>query len=66
PVLNDEWSAAYAKASDAVAQLSLSEKVDITTGVGWMNGPCVGNTPAVPTINYPSLCLQDSPMGVRY
>ncbi|KAL1762485.1 glycoside hydrolase family 3 protein [Schizophyllum commune] len=66
PVLNDEWSAAYAKASDAVAQLSLQEKVDIATGIGWMNGPCVGNTPAVPTIDYPSLCLQDSPMGVRY
>ncbi|KAL1729777.1 glycoside hydrolase family 3 protein [Schizophyllum commune] len=60
PVLNDEWSAAYAKASDAVAQLSLQEKVDIATGIGWMNGPCVGNTPAVPTIDYPSLCLQAS------
>ncbi|TRM61488.1 glycoside hydrolase family 3 protein [Schizophyllum amplum] len=31
-----------------------------------MNGPCVGNTPAVPSIGYPSLCLEGEPLGVRY
>lgn len=36
------------------------------TGVGWGNGPCVGNTYAVPKVGYPSLCLQDGPLGVRY
>jgi beta-glucosidase-like glycosyl hydrolase len=46
--------------------LSLEEKVNITTGVGWQNGPCVGNTPALPGAGYAGLCLQDSPLGVRY
>jgi beta-glucosidase len=36
------------------------------TGVGWQKGPCVGNTAAVSSIGYPSLCLQDGPLGVRY
>jgi beta-glucosidase-like glycosyl hydrolase len=40
--------------------------VNITTGVGWQNGPCVGNTPALPGAGYAGLCLQDSPLGVRY
>ncbi|KAH7882042.1 glycoside hydrolase family 3 protein [Phlebopus sp. FC_14] len=29
-----------------------------------MYGPCVGNTP--PVGNFPGLCLQDSPLGVRF
>ncbi|KIY45369.1 glycoside hydrolase family 3 protein, partial [Fistulina hepatica ATCC 64428] len=49
-----------------VAQLSLEEKVDLATGVGWENGYCVGNTPAIENITFPGLCLQDSPLGVRY
>jgi beta-glucosidase len=38
----------------------------MVTGVGWNKGPCVGNTPAVGSISYPQLCLQDGPLGVRY
>lgn len=34
---------------------------------GWNAGqPCVGNNEAVESIGYPSLCLQDGPLGVRY
>lgn len=29
-------------------------------------GPCVGNTSPADKIDYPSLCLQDSPLGVRF
>lgn len=61
-----DWTAAYTKATSALAQLNQTEKVGIVTGVGWGNGPCVGNTYAVPRIGYPSLCLQDGPLGVRY
>ncbi|OMP86911.1 putative beta-glucosidase L [Diplodia seriata] len=61
-----DWPAAYVKASAALAQLNQTEKAGIVTGVGWGNGPCVGNTYAVPKIGYPSLCLQDGPLGVRY
>lgn len=37
------------------------------TGIGWNNGgACIGNTSPVESIGYPSLCLQDGPLGVRY
>ncbi|KAL0950918.1 hypothetical protein HGRIS_007675 [Hohenbuehelia grisea] len=63
--ISSEWAAAYRKAETAVKKLSLKEKVDLATGVGWMNGNCIGNTPPVPSINFPGLCLEDSPLGVR-
>ncbi|KAI9692272.1 MAG: hypothetical protein M1822_006502 [Bathelium mastoideum] len=59
------WDAAYSKAQAYVRQLSLLEKVNITTGVGWESERCVGNTGAVPRLNFSGLCLQDSPVGVR-
>lgn len=34
--------------------------------MGWQGGNCVGNTKAIGSIGYPSLCLQDGPLGVRY
>lgn len=61
-----DWSAAYTKAEAALAQLSLEEKVSVVTGIGWDDGPCVGNTKAISSIDYPELCLQDSPLGIRY
>lgn len=60
------WESANDRAIAALAQLSLEEKVGIVTGVGWANGPCVGNTYNVTRISYPSLCLQDGPLGVRF
>jgi hypothetical protein len=61
----DGWTDAYAKAVQFVSQLTLLEKVNLTTGVGWEGGDCVGNTGSIPRINFPGLCLQDSPLGVR-
>lgn len=61
-----DWSAAYSKANASLAKLSLQEKINIVTGVGWNDGPCVGNTLAVSSIGYPELCLQDSPLGIRF
>ncbi|KAL1796643.1 hypothetical protein ACET3X_005183 [Alternaria dauci] len=60
------WDDAYTKATAALAKLSQSEKIGIVTGVGWQKGPCVGNTKGAGSIGYPSLCLQDGPLGVRY
>ncbi|KAJ5469507.1 beta-glucosidase A [Penicillium diatomitis] len=60
------WEDAYQKARDFVSQLTLLEKVNLTTGVGWQNGPCVGNTGSVPRLGFKGLCLQDSPQGVRF
>lgn len=60
------WSDAYTKAKKDVSALSLEQKVSVATGIGWMNGPCVGNTPPIESIDYPGLCLQDSPLGIRF
>ncbi|QRV76732.1 glycoside hydrolase family 3 protein [Ceratobasidium sp. AG-Ba] len=60
------WASAISKAKAAVAKLSVSEKVSLGTGVQWQKGHCVGNTPAISSINFPGLCLQDAPVGVRY
>nr|AMR94085.1 glycoside hydrolase family 3 beta-glucosidase [Evansstolkia leycettana] len=60
------WDAAYGRAKAALNKLNQTEKVGIVTGVKWMGGPCVGNTYKPSSIDYPSLCLQDSPLGVRF
>jgi hypothetical protein len=36
------WSDAYAQAKAFVSQLTLLEKVNLTTGVGWEGEQCVG------------------------
>lgn len=64
--MSPEWKTAYEKARTAVAKLSLNEKVNLATGVQWRKGVCVGNTPAISSINFPGLCLQDGPLGIRY
>ena len=55
------WEQAIAMAKAFTAQLSLQEKCQLTAGVG---GPCVGNIPSVPRLNFSGLCLQDTPSGV--
>ena len=59
------WQDAYAKAQSFVSQLTLLEKVNLTTGVGWHGELCVGNTGSIPRLNFTGLCMQDSPLGVR-
>ena len=46
--------------------MSIAEKVNLTTGVGWSSEACVGNTGAISRLNISSLCLQDGPLGVRF
>ncbi|EWC46548.1 hypothetical protein DRE_04271 [Drechslerella stenobrocha 248] len=60
------WSEAYSKAQAIVAQMTLAEKVNITSGVGWEAEQCVGNTGSIPRLGFRSLCLQDSPLGIRF
>ncbi|KAF3065928.1 hypothetical protein GL218_09292 [Daldinia childiae] len=61
-----DWTAAYEKANASLAKLSQNDKINIVTGVGWNKGPCVGNTAPASSINYPQLCLQDGPLGIRF
>ncbi|ORY12520.1 beta-glucosidase [Clohesyomyces aquaticus] len=60
------WGDAYAKAQAFVRQLTLLEKVNLTTGVGWEGEACVGNVGSIPRLGFRALCMQDSPLGVRF
>jgi beta-glucosidase len=44
--------------------MTLAEKVNLTTGTGLYMGPCVGNTGSALRFGIPSLCLQDSALGI--
>lgn len=46
--------------------MSLIEKVNITTGTGWSQDLCVGNTSPANGVGFPPLCLQDGPLGIRF
>jgi beta-glucosidase len=48
----NEWQEAYEKAQHFVSQLTLLEKVNLTTGVGWEGESCVGNTGSIPRLNF--------------
>ncbi|TFY79509.1 hypothetical protein EWM64_g4508 [Hericium alpestre] len=66
PVAGDaDWRDAVQRARTFVKGLSLDEKVNLTTGVG-TNGRCVGNTGEITRLKFPGICLQDSPLGVRF
>ncbi|KAG8528765.1 uncharacterized protein KY384_006453 [Bacidia gigantensis] len=60
------WKESYDKASDLVQNMSLVEKVNITTGTGWGTNLCVGNTGSASITGFPMLCLQDGPLGIRF
>lgn len=47
-------------------KMSLVEKVNITTGTGWSQDLCVGNTAPANSVGFPPLCLQDGPLGLRF
>ncbi|KAK4225193.1 glycoside hydrolase [Podospora fimiseda] len=61
----DGWEEAYAKARAFVSQMTLLEKVNLTTGVGWAAEQCVGQVGAIPRLGLRSLCMHDSPLGIR-
>jgi beta-glucosidase len=52
------WEESYKKAAELVKQMTLPEKVNITTGTGWSMDLCVGQTGRVARLKFPSLCLQ--------
>lgn len=58
------WTASYDKAKAVVANMTLAEKVNLTTGTGLYMGPCVGNTGSASRFGIPNLCLQDSALGI--
>ena len=60
------WEEAYTKAESIVSQMSLDQKVGLATGMRWKKTLCVGNTFESKNPDFPSLCLQDGPLGTRF
>lgn len=60
------WEESYKKAAMMVSNMTLAEKVNITTGTGWRMGLAVGNTGPATIVGFPSLALQDGPLGLRF
>ncbi|KAJ7610883.1 putative beta-glucosidase, partial [Roridomyces roridus] len=56
------WKNGFAKAKALVNQMTIEEKVNVTTGY---TGKCVGFTGEVPRLGLTAICLQDGPAGVR-
>lgn len=44
--------------------MTLAEKVNITSGTGFLMDRCTGNTGTALRLGFPSICLQDSALGV--
>lgn len=66
PVSGDgEWAGAVARARAFVGKLTLEEKINVTTGTDVLTR-CVGNTGTIPRFGWKGLCLEDSPLGVRF
>lgn len=49
-----------------VQNMTLAEKVNVTTGTGWMMGLAVGNNGPAVHVGFPQLQLQDGPLGLRF
>lgn len=58
------WEEAYEKAGLLVSQMSIEQKVNITSGTG-MTGLCAGVTGSTENPDFAPLCLHDGPLGVR-
>ncbi|CAK96912.1 uncharacterized protein An11g06090, partial [Aspergillus niger] len=60
-----DWASAYEKAQKVVSNMTLAEKMNLTTGTGMYMGPCAGQTGSALRFGIPNLCLHDSPLGIR-
>ncbi|CAE6446591.1 unnamed protein product [Rhizoctonia solani] len=60
------WVESYSLAKALVSKLTLEQKVNLTTGLGWEVGRCEGNIPPIPEVGWDGLCLEDAPLGVRF
>ncbi|KAK1770940.1 putative beta-glucosidase M [Phialemonium atrogriseum] len=58
------WADAFTKAQDLVGQMTLEEKIDLTSGISASNG-CNGNIPPIRRLKFPGLCLSDAGNGLR-
>ncbi|EFQ32559.1 glycosyl hydrolase family 3 N terminal domain-containing protein [Colletotrichum graminicola] len=64
--ISKNWAESYKIAAEMVSRMTLPEKVNITTGTGWMMGLAVGTTGPAVHVGFPQLQLQDGPLGIRF
>ncbi|KAL8813234.1 MAG: hypothetical protein Q9223_001741 [Gallowayella weberi] len=62
----ESWQESYKRAEVLVRKMTLVEKVNVTSGTGWSQDLCVGNTGPANGVGFPALCLQDGPLGLRF
>ncbi|CAE6537469.1 unnamed protein product [Rhizoctonia solani] len=60
------WTESHALAKSLVSKLTLEQKINLTTGLGWEVGRCEGNISPIPEVGWTGLCLEDAPLGVRF
>ncbi|CAG7851315.1 Probable beta-glucosidase L; AltName: Full=Beta-D-glucoside glucohydrolase L; AltName: Full=Cellobiase L; AltName: Full=Gentiobiase L; Flags: Precursor [Serendipita indica DSM 11827] len=65
-LVRPDWEAATKRAKEYLQGWSVEDLVTLTSGIGWAKGRCVGNIAAIKTKDFPGLCLEDSPLGVRF
>ncbi|CAK7209782.1 hypothetical protein SBRCBS47491_000557 [Sporothrix bragantina] len=58
------WAISYNRAVALVQNMTLEERVSLTTGTSASNG-CSGNIPAIPRLNFTGMCLSDAGNGLR-
>ncbi|KNB13474.1 hypothetical protein FOXG_20824 [Fusarium oxysporum f. sp. lycopersici 4287] len=56
---------AYQQASALVAQMSIKEKVAVTSGQTTVTNGCAGMIPGVQRLGFPGMCLSDGPNRLR-
>ncbi|KAF5240364.1 hypothetical protein FANTH_9624 [Fusarium anthophilum] len=59
------WSRAYEQASAIVSQMTLDEKVSVTSGQTTTPNGCNGMIPGVPRLGFPGICVNDGPSGLH-
>ncbi|KAF2018791.1 glycoside hydrolase family 3 protein [Aaosphaeria arxii CBS 175.79] len=59
----ERWAEAFSRAKELVGQMTLEEKVNLTTGVQHETG-CSGMIHSVTRLGFPGLCLHDAGHGV--
>ncbi|PIL26464.1 hypothetical protein GSI_12222 [Ganoderma sinense ZZ0214-1] len=64
PDFGPAWAEAKAKAKNLLSSWTLEQKVSASTGIGSIGNRCVGNIAAIGT-DWPGLCFEDGPLGVR-